>query len=199
MGINKSDIRAVIHYNMPKNFESYVQEIGRAGRDGLLAHCHLFLDSQGNDENELKRHIYSNSVDRHTIRKLLQKIFVPCSCKSLCPKHEVAFSIQDTVQALDLPEEIISTLLCYLELHGKRFIKVLNPVYVNCKVISYGGSLEIRKAAKNCPPLAMALVLHKGDDENILQFPVVDIASTIGWESSICKLKLKNLEWISGN
>lgn len=44
MGINKSDIRAVIHYNMPMTFESYVQEVGRAGRDGLPAHCHLFLE-----------------------------------------------------------------------------------------------------------------------------------------------------------
>lgn len=49
MGINKSDIRAVIHYNMPSNFESYVQEVGRAGRDGVLAHCHLFLDSRVNN------------------------------------------------------------------------------------------------------------------------------------------------------
>lgn len=45
MGINKSDIRSVIHYNMPSSFESYVQEVGRAGRDGLNAHCHVFLDS----------------------------------------------------------------------------------------------------------------------------------------------------------
>lgn len=46
MGINKSDIRAIIHYNAPKNFENYVQEIGRAGRDGLPAHCHVFLNSE---------------------------------------------------------------------------------------------------------------------------------------------------------
>lgn len=46
MGINKSDIRTVIHYNMPSSFESYVQEVGRAGRDGALAHCHLFLDAK---------------------------------------------------------------------------------------------------------------------------------------------------------
>lgn len=80
MGINKADIRAVIHYNMPKTFESYVQEVGRAGRDGLPSHCHLFLDSKGSDQNELRRHIYANSIDRHVIRKLLQKVFVSCSC-----------------------------------------------------------------------------------------------------------------------
>lgn len=44
MGINKSDIRAVIHYNMPGTFEGYVQEVGRCGRDGLTGHCHLFLN-----------------------------------------------------------------------------------------------------------------------------------------------------------
>ena len=46
MGLNKSDVRAIIHYNMPKSFESFVQEIGRAGRDGLPAYCHVFIDTE---------------------------------------------------------------------------------------------------------------------------------------------------------
>lgn len=202
MGINKSDIRAVIHYNMPSSFESYVQEVGRAGRDGLKAQCHVFLDPKGGDENELRRHIHSNSIDRYVVRKLLEKIFIPCSCKGECPKHEVAFSIESTVRALDIPEENISTLLCYLELHENKYVELLSPAYTNCKVVSYSGPLQIRKVAKDCPPLAMALALHKnkeGSLPNVLEFPVIDVAAAMGWESGICKHKLKSLEWITVN
>ncbi len=65
MGINKSNVRFVIHFDMPQNIESYYQQIGRAGRDGLPAYCY-FLFGYG-DIQKVKFFINQKSISEQRV------------------------------------------------------------------------------------------------------------------------------------
>lgn len=72
MGIDKKDIRRVIHFDLPKSIENYSQEIGRSGRDGDLSLCEVLANRDS--INILENFIYGDTPEKRSIYQLLQKI-----------------------------------------------------------------------------------------------------------------------------
>lgn len=131
MGVDKADIRYVYHYNLPKSLENYSQEIGRAGRDGQPATCHMLVCPD--DLDVLENFVYGDTPDPAAVRNLIGDIFsregdFDVNLYSLSAKH-------------DIRPLVLRTLLTYLELRG--FLSAGTPFYGAYKFKPLLGSAEI--------------------------------------------------------
>ncbi|WP_448548810.1 RecQ family ATP-dependent DNA helicase [Thalassotalea fusca] len=116
MGIDKSNISQVIHYDLPKSIENYSQEIGRAGRNGGASRCVVLGDLSG--VSTLENFIYGDTPEPQSIKLALEHI-VANTCNGQWEYQGMALSTLSNIRQLPL-----KTLLVALELHG-----VVEPMY----------------------------------------------------------------------
>ncbi len=187
MGIDKSDVRYIYHYNLPSGLEAYSQEIGRAGRDGKDSIVELFACSA--DLPTVENFAYGDTPTEAAIRGVLSELPPPGS--------EYIVSQYDLSARHDIRPLVLKTLLTYLELLG--VLKQGTPFYATYAVKLLRPEAEILQQFSGAPAELLRSIFaksKKGTSKGAVKYSVTpdDVAASLKEERKRIVRALEVLE-----